>query len=118
MNKVIAYIFISLTLAGCASAKFLVPLEEGTNMVRKVQPDWKNECKFLGMYRVMSEGHLLSMPKDLYQSAGNKMLNKVVEVGGNAYLKTNVILPHISTKFWKYADAELEFEVFKCPVKN
>ena len=112
MNKVIAYIFISLILAGCASAKFLVPLEEGTNMVRKVQPDWKNECKFLGMYRVMSEDHLLNSGKDNYQNARNMMLNKVVEVGGNAYLKTNEILPDA------YTNAEFEFEVFKCPVKN
>ena len=112
MNKIIVYIFISLLLAGCA--KFLVPLEEGTNMVRTVQPDWKNECKFLGMYRVMSE-HLLSSSnsgEDNYQNARNMMLNKVVEAGGNAYLETNVILPDA------YTNAEFEFEVFKCPAKT
>ncbi|WP_100551442.1 hypothetical protein [Caedibacter taeniospiralis] len=83
-------------LSSCATTE----LTKGGRLVREINIDWQNECKFLG-YETVYESPFSA------RGTGNiKMRNKVYELGGNAYIKKSWI-----PIFGKW---ELNFEAYKC----
>ena len=91
-----------LLIVGCAN----IPLTQGGRMVRQIQPDFRNTCKFLGNHSVDSSGFLSSGKAEDYRSTQTTMKNKVAELGGNAYL---------TTAGFGGLVAVIDFEVYKCP---
>ena len=102
MNKVVlvGLIIVGLTIGGCA-----VPLTQEGRMVRMIQPDWKNQCKFLGTESV-SFGGGWTISDDVRKTR-TMMKNKVAELGGNAYLDVGTYPGAFGTT--------IDFEVFNCP---
>jgi hypothetical protein len=95
-----------LLLASCAT----VTLTPEAKRVRKIQPDWANTCKMIGMEEVQSKSGI--SPADCENKAFYMMLNRVAEVGGSAYLVTYES-PHSPCLS---GGTTLIFEVYVCPV--
>ena len=91
-----------LLIVGCAN----IPLTEGGLMVRQIQPDFRNNCKFLGNHSVDSSDFVSFGQGQDYRNTQMTMKNKVAELGGNAYLTTG---GHGGLV------AVIDFEVYKCP---
>ena len=81
-NTISAIIIAALTVS-CGG----VALTQEAKKVRMIQPDWANACKMIAMEQVQSTDGL--SPADCKNKAFFLMLNKVAEVGGNAYVITN-----------------------------
>ena len=100
--KTLGLIAILITISGCS-----VKLTPEARMVREIQPDWKNKCKFLGVEEV-SNGEGMGVKDDI-RNAKNMMRNKVAQRNGNAYLINDRLTNGFST--------EIQFEIYKCHEK-
>ncbi len=89
-------------ITGCASAT----LSPQGRMVREIQPDWKNKCKFLGSDSVNSAGFVSMGKASDFRKTTIAMKNKVAAQGGNAYVM-NLGYPGLV--------AVIDFEIYKCP---
>ena len=82
-----------------------VQLTKEARMVREIQPDWKNQCKFIGVEEV-SNGVGFDVKGDI-RNAKNMMRNRVAQLNGNAYLINDRLTSIMST--------DIQFEVYSCP---
>ncbi len=97
---------VVIFFSGCASVS---KVSAGGSMVRQIQPDWANECKFLGTREAKAGDGVFAGQNDMKRDARNRMRNIVASNGGNAY----VINGQHSGDF----GAGVEFEMYKCPVQ-
>jgi hypothetical protein len=91
-----------LLIVGCAN----LILTQGGQMVRQMQPDFRNQCKFLGNHSVDSSGFQSMSHAQEYRNTHTKMKNRVAELGGNAYL--------ITSEFFGGMVAVIDLEVYNC----
>ena len=92
---------VMLLSAGCAAE-----LTEQGRMVREIRPDWSTKCVFLGVVDA-PEGRGYDV-SDNRRGALNTIRNRVAQVGGNAYVITDIN----SNEFRTYIQAD----AYKCPV--
>ena len=76
-------------------------------MVRKIQPDWANQCKFLGTSESSNGSGF--MVKDDIKNAKTEMKNDFAIQGGNAYVITGQYTDGFGTTF--------EYVIFRCKEK-
>ena len=88
-----------LLSAGCAAE-----LTEQGRMVRQIQADWATKCEFLGVVEA-SEGGGYDI-SDNRRGALNTIRNRVSEIGGNAFVITD-----ISGRMITFIQAD----AYKCP---
>ena len=75
-----------------------------------IQPDWKNECTFLGVNEIRSTSGY--SPADCESKSKLILLNKVAELGGNAYVITDKSVSACLT-----GGTRILFEAYACPTK-
>ncbi|MDD2929960.1 MAG: SHOCT domain-containing protein [Sideroxydans sp.] len=101
--KKLTVIFLAIFIASCGS----VPLTPEAKRVRQIQPDWANACKLISVDEIQSTNGY--SPADCQNKAFYVMLNRVAEMGGNAYLVT-----HESVSPCLTGGTTLTFEVYSC----
>lgn len=106
MNKFVTLCLVIL-LVSCGS----VPLTPEAKRVRQIQPDWANRCKLISIEEIQSTNGY--SPADCHDKAFYMMLNRVAEMGGNAYLVT-----HESVSPCLTGGTTLTFEAYSCPDKG
>lgn len=102
MKKCIT-LFSFIFLISCGS----VPLTPEAKRVRQIQPDWANKCKLISVEEIQSTNGY--SPADCQNKAFYVMLNRVAEMGGNAYLVT-----HESVSPCLSGGTTLTFEAYSC----
>lgn len=101
--KNLTVMFLVIFLASCGS----VPLTPEAKRVRQIQPDWANACKLISVEEIQSTNGY--SPADCQNKAFYVMLNRVAEMGGNAYLVT-----HESVSPCLTGGTTLTFEAYSC----
>jgi hypothetical protein len=104
LKNIIMSTLILVIFTGCTQTN-IVGLNPKAKMVREIQPDWKNKCKFLGNDQVISVNGFPRTIEVNYKNAKNTMLNTVIKQNGNAYIINDII---------KNTDVEIQFEIYKC----
>lgn len=100
-------VFLAILLVSCGN----VPLTPEARLVRKIQPDWANTCKLISMEEINSTNGY--SPADCQNKAFYLMLNRVAEMGGNAY-----VITHESVSPCLTGGTTLTFEAYKCSGKE
>ncbi len=112
MLNTIKYTVTSILFAILTVSCGTVTLTQEAKKVRMIQPDWANACKMIGMEQIQSTSG--SSPADCKNKAFNLTLNKVADVGGNAYVITHQSEP---MPCFLLGGTTITVEVYKCPEK-
>jgi len=81
-----ALALLLMLLAGCAA-----PLTSGGVGVRRIAPEAKNGCRFVGIVEV-DGGLFYSSVAEARHDMLNKTRNEVARLGGNAFTITDVVV--------------------------
>jgi hypothetical protein len=103
MNMIVVVIAFLLLLAGCAA-----PLTSGGGSVRRIVPEAKSGCAFLGVVEV-DGGFFYSSVPEARHDMHNKVRNETARLGGNAYTITDVVVERGFSLPFAQADA------YRCP---
>ena len=76
-------IIVANALIGCAT-----PLTQQGRIVRQIQPDWSTKCEFLGVINAYEETDW--DVADDRRRALNKIRNQVANMGGNAFVISQI----------------------------
>lgn len=94
---------LALCLSGCTTE-----LTPDGRMIREIQADWATDCEFIGVLDA-SEGNGWDIPDDR-RGALNRIRNQVAQLGGNAFVVSDVSSNDMRTM--------VQADAYKCPTKK